>query len=210
GKAVPLQVGQWMLLRDHHMLGRNKIQPKYAEEVWVEVLDEVSGVYQVKPQDELGLAKVLYHSNLHPWGGRKRPGRKDQQDREEKQDGAQEVVEDKDQMEMPDVAEVLNTLGVSWEKGESREDLDSERDMALEPPMAFRDENKAQEWNVGAPEVVPERFEELSEPEDGRVELFQPRHSQRIANRTASGFSKNLVRLVGCGGEFGGKRYEGI
>ncbi len=63
-----MQEDQWVLLRDHSVVGRNKIHPKFAEEVWavVEVLDKVSGVYRVRPEDEQGYETVLHRSNLRP------------------------------------------------------------------------------------------------------------------------------------------------
>lgn len=58
------------------MLRRNKIQLSYAVEVWVvvEVLDEISGVHKVTPQNEPSLEKVLHRSNFRPWVGGEKSG----------------------------------------------------------------------------------------------------------------------------------------
>lgn len=48
-RTKALKEGQKVLLGDHSVLGRNKILPKFADDVWetMEVLDNVSEVYKV-------------------------------------------------------------------------------------------------------------------------------------------------------------------
>ncbi len=114
-----LQEGQQVLLRDHSVVGRNKIHPKFAEEVWVivEVLDKVSGAYRARPEDEQGYGKVLHRSNLRPL----RPGYCEGSSEQQQQDKRPQHVEDRQiseedeegkqveekELEMPDMTEVL-------------------------------------------------------------------------------------------------------
>ncbi len=118
-----LQEGQWVLLGNHSVVGRNKVYPKFAEEVWVivEVLDKVSGVYWVRPEDEQGYEKVLHRSNLRPLRAGYCEGSSEQQ----QQDKGPQHVEDRqiseedeegkqveeEELEMPDMTEMLRRFG---------------------------------------------------------------------------------------------------
>ena len=63
-----MNLGQKVLLRDYSVVGRNKILPKFAEDVWVivEVFDNVSGVYKARPESGEGHHRVLDRSKFRP------------------------------------------------------------------------------------------------------------------------------------------------
>ena len=161
GKAEPLKVGQRVLLRDNAVLGRRKIHPKFASEVWEveEVLDGVSGVYRVKPEGESGPSKVLHRSNLRPWNG------------SEDQAGSSGEVPTEEEEEMPDMTEVLRRFGFP--------DTDSEE--CLDSVVEQEEENTRRQG-----EDSDEHGGE--DPEHGReVQAPQLRRSKRIAERGARG-----------------------
>lgn len=128
GKAEPLNVGQKVLLRNHTVMGRKKIQPKFASEVWeiVDVFDKVSGVRRVKPVSGTGPHKVLHRSNLRPWDGR-----------EGSVETEREKAESEEEGEMPDIYEVLKRFGVKGTLVEDEIDSVIEQE---EPPSDLQGE----------------------------------------------------------------------
>lgn len=161
GKSEPLKVGQRVLLRDNAVLGRRKIHPKFAAEVWEveEVLDGVSGVYRVKPEGESGRSKVLHRSNLRPWNG------------SEDQAGSSSEVPAEEEEEMPDMTEVLKRFGFPDTGSEECGDSGVEQE----------EENTRRQG-----EELDEHSGEG--PEQGReVQAPQLRRSRRIAERGARG-----------------------
>lgn len=219
GRGIPLEVGQQVLLKKNQVLGRNKIQPKYAEEVWVviDVLDQVSGVYKVKSQGEPGLEKVLHRSNLRPWGGSGEDGLEGSGDKEDAPTPAQETTGDEEPVEMPDMEEVLRRFNIRIEDSpgigeqEFEGDVAEDENMVLDPPVGLRDDRKVQEssWNLDAPEFVSTRIgdDDASNGETtftktahgGRLEeedgegLTTLRRSKRIADRANRGWAECIM-----------------
>lgn len=167
GKAEPLSVGQKVLLRNHTVMGRKKIQPKFASEVWeiVEVFDKVSRVYRVKPVNETGPCKVLHHSNLCPWDGR-----------EGSVETEREKAESEEEWNMPDMEEVLKRFGV---KGIPVED---EMDSVIE-----QEEPASDLQGEGTQLHCEESDESMRSVQDGVVQTPQPRRSKKIAERRGAG-----------------------
>ncbi|XP_063886280.1 uncharacterized protein LOC135114301 [Scylla paramamosain] len=177
GKAEPLRVGQRVLLRDNAVLGRRKIQPKFAAEVWEveEVLDGVSGVYRVRPEGESGCSKVLHRSNLRPWNGSEgHAGTSNEVPAGTSNEGPPEEEE----VEMPDMTEALKRFG--FPEPDSEEQVDSVVEQEGEDAL-------------GPGEKPDEQSGEGSEQVKG-VQAPQLRRSSRIAERGATGSS-----CVGCG-----------
>ena len=177
GKAEPLRVGQRVLLRDNAVLGRRKIQPKFAAEVWEveEVLDGVSGVYRVRPRGESGLSRVLHRSNLRPWNGSDEVPAGTSE--EVPAGTSDEVPAEEEEVEMPDMAEVLKRFG--FPATDSEEQVDSVVEQEGEDIRGHGEE--------------PDEHRGEGSEEGREVQAPQLRRSSRIAERGARGSS-----CVGC------------
>ena len=182
-RAGALKEGQKVLLRDHTVLGRNKIHPKFAEDVWVivEVLDEESGVYKVRPENDGEHAKVLHRSNLRPWNP---PQEEEAQVEEEEIQVEEEEIQaeeessdlEQEEVEMPDMSEVLKRFGFH----------------DAIPTVGEQDE--------GNETGIPEELVEIGENNlCGAEEVGEPtqlRRSRRIQEQK----QKNDRRCIGCEG----------
>ena len=169
-RAEALKEGQKVLLRDHSVLGRNKIQPKFAENIWVivEVLDSMSGVYKVRLESGEGPDKVLHRSNLRPW---EPPDCEETDDEKELNEGEEQEVE------MPDMTEVLKRFGF----GESMSTIEEEDDGDV---MEVQEGEGPAEGEVICGEA------EVNEP-------TQLRRSSRIAERKTKG-GHQCIACEGC------------
>ena len=168
-RVETLEPGQKVLLRDYSVVGENKIQPKFAEDVWVivEVLDNVSGVYKVRPESEEGHNLVLHRSNLRPWN----PPEDEENTREK-----ESLEEEDDEVQMPDMAKVLERFGF---KGSKELSTIEEEDV-----------------------IGPQDVEEPEEKEDSRGaevidEPIQLRRSRWLAEQQKTGGSQ-CITCDGC------------
>ena len=179
-RAEILNPGQKVLLRDHSVLGRNKIQPKFAEDVWVivEVLDNVSGVYKVRPESEEGHHRVLHRSNLRPWNPPE-----DEEGTREKGLGEKGLVEEEDdEVEMPDMTKVLERFGFK----------DSEE------LSTIGEEDPELEENVSGPlEMEEPAGEEEHRGAEVIDEPIQLRRSRRLAEQQKTG-GRQCIGCDGC------------
>jgi len=177
------------------VVGRNKIHPKFAEEVWVivEVLDEVSGVYRVRPEDEQGYEKVLHGSNLRPLrtgycgnSAEQQEQSKGPQHVEEGQiaEEGEEGRQEEEEVEMPDMTEVLRRFGFNDESPSSVESQGEEEGRGYLTTIPECEEEAGQEGE--ADEVVG-----LERREPARL-----RRSRRLAEQKR----KDGNRCLGCEG----------
>ena len=192
--AKVLQEGQRVLLRDHSVIGRNKIHPKFAEEVWViaEVLDEASGVYRVRPEDEQSYEKVLHRSNLRPLESGYCEDVKEQPEQSQESQQSQEglIAEgsaEEEELEMPDMTEVLKRFGFNEE---SHSSMQNEEEGEVRRELTPIPEGEEFEEEVG---------QERKEDEVVEPEIREPvrlRRSRRLAEQG----KRNGHKCVGCEG----------
>lgn len=168
-RTEALKEGQKVLLRDHTVLGRNKIHPKYAEDVWqvVEVLDEESGVYKVRSESDGEQTKVLHRSNLRPWN----PPVSEEVHVEEALSPVEEVDE-----EMPDMREVLKRFGFH------------------DSTSSINEESEGQEPGAAEKEEPGDEMENRSEAEQEERDAVPLRRSRRIQDQQSS----TKKRCIGC------------
>lgn len=192
-KAEALGPGQKVLLRDHSVVGRNKIQPKFAEEVWVivEVLDSVSGVYRVRPESEEGHERVLHRSNLRPWNPPE-----DEESSEEK-----ELQDEEEEVEMPDMTKVLERFGIKDSQKLSTIE-EEEEVMDLSEVEGLADEEDSRGAEEGNHVMGPSEVERLEDEEGGTGDVVigepvQLRRSRRIAEQRKTGGNQCIV-CDGC------------
>ena len=118
-KPSNLLVGQKVLLKDNHVIGKGKLQNKYKEDVWVieDILDQDCGLYKVTKNE--GEVKVLHRNNLRPMNERLK---------NYESDGNNDDDQNKETCELPDMKQILAKFGISREDLDVGESSDKEND----------------------------------------------------------------------------------